>query len=162
MAHAREMFRVLSDAAIYEFENEAPPSQQWLAQRYERLESRRSADGTEKWLNWVIRLPGGNLAGYVQATILQSGLSYVAYELGSRYWRQGIGSSAVCAMLEELHSEYGVHTFVAVLKAANFRSEALLRNLGFTPGSAQQRAQHCDEPDELVMVKVPAGPESAA
>jgi ribosomal-protein-alanine N-acetyltransferase len=82
VAHAGEMFAVLSDAAIYEFENEPPPSEDWLAQRYALLESRGSADGNEKWLNWVVRLPSGELAGYVQGTVLQSGSSYVAYETG--------------------------------------------------------------------------------
>src|SRR5262245_33981325 len=108
------MFRVLGDPAIYEFENEPPISEEWLARRYELLESRGSPDGTEKWLNWVVRLPTGELGGYVQATVLASGTSYVAYELNSRYWRQGTGSSAVTAMLEELSSTYAVHTFVAI------------------------------------------------
>lgn len=147
------MFAVLSDAAIYEFENEPPPSEDWLAHRYALLESRSSADGTEKWLNWVVRLPSGELAGYVQATVLQSGSAYVAYELASRFWRRGIGSAAVQAMLEELRSAYGVGTFVAVLKAANFRSLGLLDRLGFTAASAHQVDEYGAEPDEVVMVK---------
>ena len=57
------------------------------------------------------------------------------------------------AMLEELRTQHGVHTFVAVLKAANFRSEALLRSLGFEPGSPEQQLHHRDGPDELVMVR---------
>jgi hypothetical protein len=32
VAHAQEMFSVLSDPAIYEFENEPPPSRSWLAE----------------------------------------------------------------------------------------------------------------------------------
>jgi RimJ/RimL family protein N-acetyltransferase len=152
-AHAAEMFAVLADPAIYEFENEPPSSAQWLAQRYRRLESRGPEDGSEHWLNWVVRLPAGALAGYVQATVLPSGVAVVAYELGSAHWRQGIGSSAVRAMLDELREHHGVHTFVAVLKARNFRSEALLRSLGFEPGDPQQQAQYRDEPDELVMVR---------
>lgn len=147
------MFRVLADPAIYEFENEPPRSQEWLAERYRRLESRGSADGTERWLNWVVRLPSGELAGYVQATLMPDGVSLVAYELASRHWRQGIGRSAVQAMLDELRSQYGVHTFVAVLKARNFRSEGLLRRLGFAPASAEQTTRFRDEPDELVMVR---------
>ena len=39
-AHAHEMFSVLSDPAIYGFENEAPTSEEWLARRYEQLEQR--------------------------------------------------------------------------------------------------------------------------
>jgi RimJ/RimL family protein N-acetyltransferase len=152
-AHAAEMFEVLSDPAIYEFENAPPPSAQWLAERYRRLEARGPADGSEQWLNWVVRLPGGALAGYVQASVLPSAEAFVAYELGSTHWRQGIGSSAVRAMLEELRTHYGVRIFVAVLKARNFRSEALLRSLGFESGDTDQQARYRDEPDELVMVR---------
>ena len=150
--HAHEMFSVLSDPAIYEFENEPPSSEEWLTRRFERLESRCSKDGTELWLNWIVRLPGGELAGYVQATVLPTKTSYVAYELNSRHWRQGIGSSAVSAMLEELRSQYGIHTYVAVFKSSNFRSSGLLRKLGFFPASAEQAADYGAEPDELTMV----------
>ena len=156
------MFRVLSDPAIYEFENEPPMSEEWLVRRYELLESRASPDGTEVWLNWVVRLPTGELAGYVQATVLASGTSCVAYELNSRYWRQGIGSSAVTAMLEELHSTYSVHTFVAVFKTANHRSIALLRRLAFSPASQSQAAKFCPEADEQVMIKTVGDPRNAA
>lgn len=151
--HAPEMYRVLSDPAIYEFENEPPRSLEQLTTRFTRLETRASPDGTEQWLNWVIRLPEGNLAGYVQATVLPTGVAFVAYELNSRYWRKGIGSSAVRAMMTELSASCGVHTFVAVLKAANFRSEALLQHLGFVHGDADQQAAYRDEPDEIVMLR---------
>jgi [ribosomal protein S5]-alanine N-acetyltransferase len=161
--HAAEMFEVLADPAIYEFENEPPASVQALAERYRGLETRRSADGSEHWLNWVVWLPDGQMAGYVQATVQPSGIAYVAYELASRHWRQGIGRSAVLAMLAELQSRWGVHTFVAVLKARNFRSEALLRSLGFRPAAPEVQARLRDSDDELVMCRAaepPAAPES--
>lgn len=153
VAHAGEMFGVLSDPAIYEFENEPPPSETWLAERYARLQSRASSDGSQVWLNWVLRLPSGELAGYVQASVLRSGAALVAYELASRHWRRGIGSCAVSAMLEELRANYGVGLFVAVLKGVNYRSLGLLRSLGFKPASPQQVVEFGAEPDEAVMVK---------
>jgi ribosomal-protein-alanine N-acetyltransferase len=152
-AHASEMFLVLADPATYEFENEPPASEAWLAERYRRLESRGSADGTEHWLNWVVRLPSGELAGYVQATVRPDDVALVAYELNSRHWRQGIGRSAVQAVLDELRAQYGVHTFVAVLKARNFRSEGLLRHLGFVPAGVAEARRYRDEADELVMLR---------
>jgi RimJ/RimL family protein N-acetyltransferase len=161
-AHAHEMFVVLSDPAIYEFENGSPVDEEWLRKRYERLESRSSTDGTQQWLNWVIRLPGGKLAGYVQATILSDRTAYVAYELNSRHWGQGIGSSAVRAVLKELQEQYGVVAFIAVLKAKNYRSEALLRKLGFVTVSEEHARQHRDELDELVLVKTSAAAANAA
>lgn len=154
------MFRVLSDPAIYEFENEPPSSEAWLAERYARLERRVSPDGSQAWLNWVVRLPGGELSGYVQATVLGSGAALVAYELASRHWRQGIGGSAVSAMLDELHSNHGVRLFVAVLKSANFRSLGLLRSLGFRVASSQEAAEFAPLPDESVMVMLPTASEA--
>ncbi len=152
-AHAPAMFKVLSDPAIYEFEGEPPPSVERLAAGYRRRESRLSPDGSEQWLNWVVRLPSDDLAGYVQATVLASGVSYVAYEFASKHWRQGIGSAAVAAMLEELAQAYGVHTFVAVLKSANFRSIGLLRHLRFVPGGPGDAARYGAEQDEVVMIR---------
>ncbi len=151
--HAPEMFEVLRDPAIYEFENGPPLSLEWLERRYRQLETRRSPDGSERWLNWVIRLPSGRLAGYVQATVLRESTAFIAYELASRHWRQGIGSAAVTAVLQELVSTYHVHTCVAVFKARNFRSEALLRHLGFVSEPPAGLAPVPIEPDERVVYK---------
>jgi len=92
VAHAVEMFAVLSDPAIYEFEGEPPPSLERLVAGYRRSESRRSPDGREQLLNWVVRLPSGELAGYVQAAIAAGGHCYVGLEFASRFWRKGIAS----------------------------------------------------------------------
>ena len=145
--HAAEMFEVLSDPAIYEFENSPPQSLAWLEERFKRLEARASPDGTQQWLNWVIRLPTGALAGYVQATITRDRTALIAYELSSRFWRQGIGGAAVRAMLSELTATYGVRTFVAELKERNYRSAALLNSAGF-----ERVGPH--RGDEIVMQKV--------
>jgi len=152
VAHAAEMFLVLSDPAIYEHEGEPPPSAHRLADGYRRRESRLSPDGSEKLLNWVVRLPTGELTGYVQATVLRTGASYVGFEFASRYWRRGLGTASVGAVLEELTSTYGVHTVAAVLKTANFRSMGLLRRLGFEPASPEQAAEFESESDEMVLL----------
>jgi [ribosomal protein S5]-alanine N-acetyltransferase len=152
-AHAAEMFVVLSDPAIYAYEGVPPPSVDKLAAGYRRRESRVSPDGHEQWLNWVVRLPTGELAGYVQASIYETGAATIGYELSSRFWRQGIGSAAVQGMLDELRTFYGVHTVVAVLKTANFRSLGLLRQLGFEPGTPQDAALYEAEDDESTWVR---------
>ncbi|MBL8345472.1 MAG: GNAT family N-acetyltransferase [Rubrivivax sp.] len=150
-SHAVDMFAVLSDAAIYEFESEPPPSAAALAQRYAMLESRLSPDGTEQWLNWVVRLPGGELAGFMQATVLVGGRAYVAYQLASRFWRRGIASTALEAVLQELAAHYGVRDAFAVLKAANQRSVGLLAKLGFRPLPPAARAPWAQEADEVTV-----------
>lgn len=155
LAHADAMFEVLCDPAIYEHENQPPPSLPWLRRRFARLESRRSGDGSQRWLNWVIRLKdSGELAGYVQATLhAGSARAAIAYELNSRYWGRGLASAAVALMLRELAGKYGVHELSAVLKRGNLRSLKLLQRLGFEPGPDALRERWQVEPDELLMTR---------
>jgi RimJ/RimL family protein N-acetyltransferase len=150
-ARAEEMFAVLSDLAIYEYENGPPPSLKWLRARFTQLESRRSADGHEQWLDWVIRLPSSELIGYVQATVDSNGRAAVAYELSSAYWGRGPAREAVQAMISELVQRYQVHQLTAVFKRKNLRSMRLLERLGFSPASLEQHVKHQVEHGELLM-----------
>jgi len=152
-AHAEEMFAVLSDPAIYEYENQPPPSLEWLRVRFTKLESRLSASGEEQWLNWVIRLPTSELIGYVQATVHPDDRAAVAYELSSAYWGRGLARQAVEAMIAELVEHYRVHSLSSVLKRGNLRSMRLLERLGFSPASSEQHVKHRVEPDELMMLR---------
>jgi [ribosomal protein S5]-alanine N-acetyltransferase len=151
-SHAPEMFVVLGDPAIYEFENEPPQSPEGLQLRFTQLETRLSPSGREQWLNWVIRLPNGPLAGYVQATVLADHRATIAYELNSVHWGRGLARTAVQAMLDELADRYAVRHFSAVLKQANFRSLRLLQRLGFVMASAEQHLQRGVEQDEFLML----------
>lgn len=151
-AHAAEMFVVLGDPAIYEFENEPPASLEWLRARFAKLESRWSADGRELWLNWVIRVPSSELIGYVQATV-RSGEAGIAYELSSAYWGRGLARQAVQAMICELSIHYEVRCLFAVFKRGNHRSMRLLERLGFSVASPDQYAKHEVEPGEVLMTR---------
>jgi RimJ/RimL family protein N-acetyltransferase len=152
-AHAEAMFDVLRDPAIYTYENAPPPSLEWLRERYRKLESRRSADGRERWLNWVIRSGDGRLAGYVQATVGEDRVAAIAYELGSTWWGQGLASDAVAAMIDELHAHYEVRRLCAVFKTANARSRRLLERLAFAAASAEDTRAAGIEPDESLMLR---------
>jgi RimJ/RimL family protein N-acetyltransferase len=151
--HAQEMFAVLSDPALYEYENEPPGSVDGLRDRFTRLESRLSGDGQEHWLNWVIRLPSAQLAGYVQATVHRGGRAAIAYVLASNYWGRGIAMQAVEAMVSELIDQYQVRTLSAVLKRRNARSLRLLERLGFSQATAERHVALGVEPDELLMLR---------
>lgn len=152
-AHAPEMFKALSDPAIYTYENAPPESLAWLRTRFEKLETRQSADGREQWLNWVIRLPGSELIGYVQATVRGDDSAGIAYELSSAHWGRGLARQAVAAMMRELAGRYHVTFFTAVAKRANFRSTRLLERLGFAAGDEALRARLQVEADEVLMCK---------
>jgi len=150
-AHAEAMFAVLSDPAIYVHENEPPASVDALRERYRKLETRRSADDGEHWLNWVVRLPNGELAGYVQATVHGDGRAAVAYEFASRYWGRGLARAAVEAMIGELAAHYGVHSLSAVLKRSNERSRRLLERLHFALASPEPHRLRNVDTDEILM-----------
>lgn len=132
-AHAAEMFAALSDEATYRYiDEEAPESVERLAQRYRRLESRRSADGTEHWLNWVARESSSGAAiGYVQATVQPDGTAIVAYVIAPSRWGHGFGREATGAMIAEVIATYGAKRLVATVDEANAASIRLLQALGF-------------------------------
>jgi [ribosomal protein S5]-alanine N-acetyltransferase len=69
--HAGDLFSVLSDSSLYQYTRDVPPaSLSDLRATYAYLETRRSPDGTELWLNWVLReIASGMTIGYVQATV---------------------------------------------------------------------------------------------
>lgn len=152
-AHAEAMYDVLRDPAIYEYENAPPASVDWLRARYARLETRRSGDGRELWLNWVVRVHSGECLGYVQASVAEGGRASIAYEFASRHWGHGYAQEAVAAMIAELFARHGAREFAAVFKRANHRSRALLTRLGFVePG-----VHPVLEADEDCMVREVAG-----
>jgi len=147
--HADEMFVVLSDAAIYAYENAPPPSVEWLRARFARLESRRSGDGTELWLNWVVRVRSSQLIGYMQATVLSTQRALIAYEFASSHWGRGLAREAAEATIEELSEHYRVTCLTAVAKGANLRSLRLLERLGFTFESHDPHTDPRLEPGEV-------------
>ncbi len=145
------MFALLSDPKIYRYEGKPPASLESLRERFKRLESRRSPDGREQWLNWVIRLPSGELAGYVQATVREERRAAIAYVLGSKSWDRGIGREAVGAMLTHLREQHDVRELTAVIKRANVRSHHLLERLGFSSAPAEMCARIAVANDEELM-----------
>ncbi len=152
-AHAEEMYLVLSDPAIYAYENQPPPSLEWLRARFARLETRRSANESEQWLNWVIRLPTSGLIGYVQATVKMDGRAAIAYVLSSAYWGRGLAREAVEGMISELLQCFGVRSLVAVLRRENFRSVRLLEHLAFSLASPERHARQNLEAGEILMCR---------
>ena len=142
-SHAEEMFEVLSDEAIYRYlDYEAPVSADHLRAVYQRLEARRSPDGHQVWLNWVIRPLNRALVGYMQTTVVADRSAYVAYVLGSSYWGHGYAQHALQAMLEHVTSAYSAQRFLATVEAGNQRSIRLLERLGFQPMAASEVDGH--------------------
>ena len=148
-SHADEMFDLLSDPQLFSFTDDDPPaSLESLRERYALLQSGRSSDGRELWLNWIVRPRDATPIGYVQATVLpETRVAWVAYVLGSAHWGHGYASEAMQCMLQHLADVHGVHTFKATVEAENLRSISLLRRLAF------ERAAHEGSPTEYLFVR---------
>ena len=130
--HAEEMFAPMSAPQIYDCIPGGPPaSAAALRQRYQTLAKGRSANGRERWLNWVVRLPSGECAGYVQATIHSPDTGDFAFVFAPAHWGEGVAFEACEAVLPWLARETGVSALFATVDPRNARSIRLLLRLAF-------------------------------
>jgi RimJ/RimL family protein N-acetyltransferase len=140
--HAEAMFGVLSEPGLYRYlDFVPPPSLDHLRGVYEELEARVSPDGSQLWLNWVVRPRDGAPVGFVQATVSGAD-AWVAYVLAGEYWGRGYAFQATQAVVDHLRATCGVARFLATVEAGNERSIRLLRRLGFrvaTQAEAQEQ-----------------------
>lgn len=143
MAHADEMFAVLADADIYRhLDYPPPPSLEYLRGVYEQLAAGKSPDGSETWLNWIVREPGGPPMGFVQATIVASNRAWVAFVLSRRHWGKGHAYAATRAMIDHLRADHGITRFLATVEVDNERSIGLLERLAFRLALPHEAREH--------------------
>jgi RimJ/RimL family protein N-acetyltransferase len=141
VAHADALYPLLCDPRQLEYLDDGPPaSLEALRERYRLLESRRSADGREHWLNWALLLRGGDggAIGFVQATVQEDQRAWVAYQVATARWGQGLATESTRAMVEHLIAHYGVTQCLATVDKRNQRSWRLLDRLGFSRADATQ------------------------
>ncbi|RTR25366.1 GNAT family N-acetyltransferase [Deinococcus radiophilus] len=131
--HTPLMMRVLADPRTHTYLPSDPPEDEAaLRERYARLESRRSPDGSELWLNWVV-FQSTQAIGTVQATVQpERAQAEVAYVFHPGNWGQGYAAEAVQALLDFLCTELEVKQFRATTDTRNLASQRLLERLGFT------------------------------
>ena len=152
--HAEAMFEVLGDPELYRYlDHPPPPSVEHLRSVYASVETRMSPDGSQVWLNWVVRRPGLAPVGYVQATVMHDHTAWVGYVFSARHSGRGYATQAGHAMLDHVASVYAVSRFLASVEAANQRSIRLLERLGFREASGQELQAHALSPTERLFVK---------
>lgn len=128
VSDAAEMAVVLADPDLYTVIGGHPPTEKELRQQYERQVVGRSADGTEEWLNWVVRVDGA-AAGYVQATVHDGSRAVVAWVIGSAWQGRGIATEAARQMLGLLR-ERGVDRIEASIEPGHAPSERVAERIG--------------------------------
>jgi RimJ/RimL family protein N-acetyltransferase len=154
MAHARELFAVVAEPALYEFIEEDPPvSVEALRNKLSRSESRRSPDGSEHWLNWIVRDESAHIAGHVQATVAANLETNVAYVFGSAFGGRGIATEAVRQMIDIVAAEFGVTKFFIIAERRNVKSIDLARRLKFTESPPEVIARKHIVATDILMQK---------
>lgn len=131
--HASALFADLQAPELYRFIPHNPPeSREVLEDKYTRWAKRKSVDGTEIWLNYAVYCPSySNYVGTVQATLHDSGKTYIAYEVFPSYWRQGFAQEACVTLITHLFTDYKISTVSALVDTRNEASWKLLESLGF-------------------------------
>ena len=147
--HAPLLHESLTDERLYRFiPTEPPESVGVLETRYRDLASRRSADGSEAWLNFAVRLrqgwtrAGAAYIGTLEATVYPDQSAYVAYAVFVPFWGRGYAKEGCASLLEYLIEDYGVRVVAAEMDTRNAASVALAEALGFERVGTTRGADH--------------------
>ena len=130
---AEEMFDMLADPALYVFTGGEPPTLDELRVRYQWQVGGRSPDGTEEWLNWIVRIstPTGRRSGSCRPQLSEIRPT----SRGSSASRGKVAATpreAAQAMIDWLRLR-GVETITAHIHADHAASAAVAARLGLAP-----------------------------
>ena len=131
---ADDLFPVLNDPALGRYTGETPPADVEVVRAgFARWELRRSPDGAELWLNWVLRRHDDCRAiGYVQATV-GDGDAAIAWTIGTVFQRQGFATEAGSALIAWLRDTLGVPLIVGSVHPDNIASHTAAHRIGLRP-----------------------------
>lgn len=134
--HAVEMFVVLDDVELHRFIGGAPATLDQLRRQYEVLAAGRSPDGSEIWLNWIVRRrDNGQAVGTIQATVTGDDgrmSADIAWVIGAAHQRRGFAREATQAMVDCLRGQQ-VESVTAYVHPEHEASMALARAIGLVP-----------------------------
>ena len=131
---ADAMAGVLAGPALYRFTGGEPPTSDALRRRYAAQVTGVSPDGTERWLNWIVRLvAGGHAIGFVQATVTRDGREAdIGWVIGVPWQGRGYASEAVAALVAWLR-ESGIAEVTAHIHPEHEASARVAARAGLMP-----------------------------
>ncbi|MBI9113743.1 GNAT family N-acetyltransferase [Sanguibacter suaedae] len=105
--HADEAAQAFDDVALHQYTGSSPASAEELRSHYERQVVGRSPDGSQTWLNWMLRRLGtAELIGTVQATVTDDGTAEVAWIVSTDYQGSGYAREAAVALAAWLRQHH--------------------------------------------------------
>jgi RimJ/RimL family protein N-acetyltransferase len=136
--HAAEIAPLLDDPGLHTFTGGRPASLKELQQTYRRRRAGRSPDGTQRWLNWVVRRREDRRPlGTVQATVSRDAAGFtaeVAWVIGAAYQGCGYAREAAQVMAVWLRQQ-GATRLVAHVHPEHVASALVARSIGLAPTS---------------------------
>ncbi len=133
--HAEELALVLDDLRLHEFIGGRPLRLEELRGRYERQVAGRSADGHERWLNWVVREhASGSAVGVVQATVTPGTpeRAQLAWTVAVSFQGRGYAREAAALVVDWL-THRGVGELWALIHPDHVASSRVAVSLGLSP-----------------------------
>jgi RimJ/RimL family protein N-acetyltransferase len=129
-ADADELFPLLVDQQLHTFTGGRPATREELVSRFRKLETRRSPDGSEEWLNWVVRHRETDAAvGTVQATIIGD-RALVAWVIATRCQGRGFATEGATALVSWLSADTSIATVSAHIASGHLASERVAERAG--------------------------------
>ncbi len=142
--HAEEMASLLDDPELHRLIGGRPASLPELRDSYCRQVVGRSPDGSQRWLNWVVRRATDSQAvGTVQATVAgdTGGLvAEVAWVVATACQAQGYAREAAGAMVAWFRCQ-GVTTVVAHVHPDHRASSAVAAAVGLSPTTLMEEGE---------------------
>lgn len=134
--HAEEMAPLLDDPQLHRFTGGRPATLSELRHNYCRQVVGASPDGSQRWLNWIVRREAtGQAVGTVQATVLPGAdgvVAEVAWVIATSSQGEGYASEAALAMTAWLRCQ-GVASVVAHIHPDHQASAAVAAAVGLSP-----------------------------
>lgn len=135
--HATELAPLLDDPRLHEFTGGSPATADSLRVRFQIKTRGYSADGSERWLNWVVRSAGetGSPVGLVQATITATSGEFqaaVAWVIATEFQGKGYAKEAAATVVDWLCRQAPVR-LIAYIHPGHTASSSVAAAVGLHP-----------------------------
>jgi RimJ/RimL family protein N-acetyltransferase len=132
--NAYELFLLLNDQRLHEHLGGTPLGENEVVERLRRSRERRTPDGAEVVLDWIVRLvPLGEAIGEVAATVTDDGRAELTWVIGRRWQAHGFASEATSAMVRVLEAHAGVERIAACIPVKHRAAQHVADHLGMAP-----------------------------
>ena len=139
---AQDIFKLLSDEGVSNHEARAPFTDLAQAERYihyREFITRKKSEG----IIWAISLRGRDeVIGDIGYSPHHGYNAEIGFKLRSDYWRQGLMTEAIRAVIRFLFSQTDAHRIEATTRPGNLAATSVLEKNGFQKEGIMRECEH--------------------